>query len=196
MKKSFLLIFLLILISDGFSQTLSSSSKKKRYELNGFGDTYVAEIKFNEEVFEKKCPCAISKESKKVKCKLYRGIVNRIYYLPDKTVFDSISLKKVNFFLITSDFQFLPNKSYCLSLKPGSSYRYLVVNKVLEIVDPYNYKFINNGIYLSGFTHCVKIGLFNRILLLTGLIKPEKINYENKKVRTDSFDEYIRKMQN
>ncbi|HTE01232.1 MAG TPA: hypothetical protein VK668_18225 [Mucilaginibacter sp.] len=187
MKKILALLFFLTVINDCFSQANRLVATKK-YELNSVGDTYVVDVHLDGSIFQKKCNCA---SPVKGKCNLFTGKIKHIYHLPGKTVFDSVSLKDVKYFVVASTIGIQPGKDYLVTLTPGTTNRYLVLNNILNLKDPETYEFVNQGPYLSGFTECVRVGLLDKVLLSVGLAKPEKV-YQNKKFKNDLFDEFIK----
>lgn len=173
-----------------FAKTLYGQEiNKDIYDINGSGGTYAIEFVVKKKVVSAKCNCLMNKEKQ---CDLYEGMIERIHFFPDKTtMLDRIGLNKVRFFLIGSSFSLNKNEKYLVIVSPGTTSRYLKINRILNL-NPDNYKFINSGPYLSGFIKCYKLGFFNRVLLSIGLIRPEQIKYETKSLRKDFFDEYIK----
>ena len=183
----FLTVTLVIISKTSYCQDVNSYEKKP-YELSA-GDTYVAKIDVKEKLNIDQCACQFGDGKY---CVLYRAEIISIYLVPDKKVFDSTSLSKMRYFLADPSLSLDANNSYTVTLSPGTGTTYLRINRVLTVDDASKYQFIQRGVYLSGFINCYQVGFFNKILLSLRFIKPEKINYDSKKIRRDEFENYIR----
>jgi hypothetical protein len=186
MKKTLSIVgFLLSLTLVCFGQR----SKLKPYQLQDMGDTYVARITFDSVVYQEKCYCSFPKKGI---CQLFRGKVDKVYLAPEGTAFEKDQVRNVVYFTANTSFHIVPNVSYTVSLMPGSSGRYLVVNSVLNIDDPYHYDFLSPASFLSGYTSCYKLGFFTKLFIRVGLLKIGKVNAKTKKVRVDPFDLFLK----
>jgi hypothetical protein len=197
MKKHIVTILLILTAFfnlRSFGQKIDESSKKEKYSLTDFGDTFVAKISLTSNILYKGTSCSLLRQG--TYC-LYQGIIEEIYFMPhEKPLFDSVELRNNKYFVIIDTLHLDSGKFYTVSLRPGSNKRYLVVNRKLNIQDPNLYTFENASVYLSGVTNCYDIGIFNRTLEKIGLLDPQKINYKNKKLKPDQFDLFIKKIAN
>jgi len=186
MKKTLSLagfLFALTLVCFGQRSTL------KPYQLQDMGDTYVARIIFDSVVYQEKCYCSFPQKGI---CQLFRGKVEKVYLAPEGTAFDKDQVRNVIYFAANTGFHIVPNVSYTVSLMPGSSGRYLVVNRVLNLDDPYHYDFLSPASFLSGYTSCYKLDFFTKLFIRTGLLKVGKVNAKTKKPRVDPFDLFLK----
>jgi hypothetical protein len=192
MKGYLCLLLLVIAINASFGQTINTPPKKI-HELKSIGDTYVVSMVIHKNILSEKCNCLFDKGEV---CNLYEGSIKAIHLFPDKkTAFDSTLLSKVRFFLADSVHKLVENNAYTVTLSPATSNQYLRINTLLMLDSAQQYQFIHKGAYLSGFTSCYKISFFDKIFLKLGLIKPEGIDYQNKKRKKDKIDEFIKKLQ-
>jgi hypothetical protein len=189
MKIPLLLLFFLLSLS---FVCFGQRSKLKPYQLQDMGDTYVARITFDTVVYQDKCYCSFPKKGV---CQLFRGRVDKVYLAPEGTAFEKDQVRNVIYFAANTGFHIVPNASYTVSLMPGSSGRYLVVNSVLNIDDPYRYDFLSPASFLSGYTSCYKLGFFTKLFIRTGLLKIGKVNAKTKKARVDPFDIFLKNME-
>ena len=177
-------IFDIVIVLNCFGQ----DSLKSKYVLKDMGDTYVVQIILDTAVFKHKSSCAFLNAEP---CWLFKGKVSRIYKVPNNTVFDSTALSNVKYFIIDAKTKVTNHMIYTATLMPGTTTRYLVVNRILNINKPETFIFINNEVYLSGLSTCKKIGLLNNFFFTTGLKNKEKFNFDKRSDKKDFFDNYI-----
>jgi hypothetical protein len=188
MNKALPLISMLLLLT---TLCFGQRSNLKPYQLQDIGDTYVARITFDTVLYQDNCYCSLPQKGVS---QLFKGRVEKVYLAPEGTAFDKDQLRSVKYFTANTSFHILPNVSYTVSLLPGGSGRYLVVNRVLNIDDPQHYDFLSPASFLSGYTSCYKLGFFTKLFIRTGLLKIKNVNAKTKKKRIDPFDIYLKDM--
>jgi hypothetical protein len=146
--RAFFLFFLLNL-----GATSVNAQQKNLCELE-FADVFVLKVKIKNKLVEGNCPCF----AKKNKFALYEIEIDRVLYCAANTVIDSVGLSKLKYIAIQVgtkvDIQI--ETSILLTAKPSSSYRYLMLTRVINDKEIENCKLYHVYAYQSGITICKK----------------------------------------
>jgi hypothetical protein len=183
--KLFFLVGYLFILNYAYSQDYDN--KNNKYELTQLRDTYVAKIRIYDKLFTKKCKCLNTKKSS-----LFRMKMIMAYYVPDSTVYGSNELYKINYILVDKKIKLKENKEHLVTLSPAMNGGYLVLNRLLDINNPEKVTFYHKNAYLSDFTNCYKIGIWDSILLFLRIKKIEEVDYGSKKKRKDPYSKFIK----
>lgn len=182
-------VIFVFLACSSISHAQTSSIIKKEFELKGVGDTYVVDLVINKKLFTEKCDCFASEKGT---CDLYQGVIKRVYFVGGVNApFDSVFLYKLKYFSVETAREFVVGNSYIVTLTPTVTNQYMRINNVLKLDNPDVYHFYNSVGYLSK-SKCYEVGFFNTMFLKLGLIKPEAIDYSNKRLKKDMFDDRVK----
>ncbi len=140
-------------------------------EISPATDLYLLRLDFQREISVLPCDCCSGDIGMEQECKLFQVQVQDILFQRDSSVYDSSSLKKVQYIIVPSnvlkDASSFPQEAY-VSATNSCTVLAIVANRMLT-EQPDNITGYTGLAHVTGLNKCMKYNFFQRLFLSLGI---------------------------